>query len=138
MAQTMRLDKYLWAVRIFKTRSEAADAIKNNRVMVNDAFAKPSREIHVGEEISVRRQLVTYRYRIQALIANRQPAKNVSDYCINITPQSELDKLNIPKETVFVFREKGLGRPTKKDRRSIEAVMEDMYYDDEDFDDDEI
>lgn len=134
----MRLDKYLWAVRIFKTRSEAADAIKNNRVMVNDAFAKPSREIHVGEEISVRRQLVTYRYRIQALIANRQPAKNVPDYCINITPQSELDKLNIPKETVFVFREKGLGRPTKKDRRSIEAVMEDMYYDDEDFDDDEI
>ena len=101
----VRLDKYLWAVRIFKTRSDAADAIKNNRVT--------------------------------GLVSNRQPAKNVALYCENITPQSELDKLNIPRETIFVFRERGTGRPTKKERREIDAVMEGMFYDEDAFFDDD-
>ena len=132
------MDKYLWAVRIFKTRSDAADAIKNNRVTVGGAFAKPSREIKIGDKIEVRRNLVTYSYRVTGLVSNRQPAKNVALYCENITPQSELDKLNIPRETIFVFRERGTGRPTKKERREIDAVMEGMFYDEDAiFDDDE-
>ena len=126
----IRLDKYLWAVRIFKTRSDAADAIRNNRVLVNGSFAKPSREVKVGDTITVRRAMITYSYRVVGLIANRQPAKNVTDYCLNITPQSELDKLNAPRETIFVFRERGTGRPTKKERREIDALMDSMYYDD--------
>lgn len=133
----IRLDKYLWAVRIFKTRSDAADAIRNNRVTVNGAYAKPSREVKVGDEIAIRRTMVTYSYRVTGLVANRQPAKNVPDYCLNITPQSELDKLNMPRETIFVFRERGTGRPTKKERREIDSVMEGMFFDDEAFLDDE-
>ena len=135
--ESIRLDKYLWAVRIFKTRSDAADAIRNNKVTVNGAYAKPSRDVNVGERIEVKRNMVTYSYLVLDLIANRQPAKNVPLYCQNITPQSELDKLNVPRETIFVFRERGTGRPTKKERREIDAVMEEMYFDDDLFDEDD-
>lgn len=137
MSDRVRLDKYLWAVRIFKTRSDAADAIRNNKVTVNGAYAKPSREAKIGDRVEVKRAMITYTYLITELVANRQPAKNVPQYCQNITPQSELDKLNIPRETIFVFRERGTGRPTKKERREIDAVMEEMFFDDEAFFDDD-
>lgn len=137
MGDNVRLDKYLWAVRIFKTRSDAADAIRNNKVTVNGAYAKPSREAKIGDRVEVKRAMITYTYLITELVANRQPAKNVSQYCQNITPQSELEKLNIPRETIFVFRERGTGRPTKKERREIDAVMEEMFFDDEAFFDDD-
>ena len=138
MSDVIRLDKYLWAVRIFKTRSDAADAIRQNRVLVNDAYAKPSREVKVGDMISVRRERVHYSYKVLDLVSNRQPAKNVPMYCLNCTPQEELDKLNVPHETIFVFRERGMGRPTKKDRRNIDALMDGFFYDDSlDMEDDE-
>lgn len=132
----IRLDKYLWAVRIFKTRSDAADAIRQNRVLVNDAYAKPSREVKVGDKISVRRERVHYSYKVLDLVSSRQPAKNVPLYCLNTTPQEELDKLNVPHETIFVFRERGMGRPTKKDRRNIDALMDGFFVDD-DWDDED-
>ena len=135
--ESIRLDKYLWAVRIFKTRSDAADAIRNNKVTVNGAYAKPSREVKIGERIEVKRAMITYSYLVLDLVANRQPAKNVPLYCQNITPQSELDKLNIPRETIFVFRERGTGRPTKKERREIDAVMDEIFFDDDLYDDEE-
>lgn len=125
----VRLDKYLWAVRVFKTRSDAADAIRNNRVLVNNAYAKPSREVKQGDVIAVKRMPVTYQYKVLELVSSRQGAKNVPQYCLNITPQEELDKLTVPKETVFVFRERGMGRPTKKERREIDALMDGFYYD---------
>ena len=131
----VRLDKYLWAVRVFKTRSDAADAIRNNRVLVNDAYAKPSREVKEGDIISVKKMPVTYRYKVLELVSSRQGAKNVPQYCLNITPQEELDKLSVPRETVFVFRERGTGRPTKKERREIDALMDGFYIDDEDWED---
>ena len=138
MSDDIRLDKYLWAVRIFKTRSDAADAIRQNRVLVNDAYAKPSREVKVGDMISVRRERVHYSYKVLDLVSSRQPAKNVPMYCLNCTPQEELDKLNVPHETIFVFRERGMGRPTKKDRRNIDALMDGFFYDaDDDMTDDE-
>ena len=127
----IRLDKYLWAVRVFKTRSDAADAIRNNRVLVNDAYAKPSREVKEGDIISVKKMPVTYRYKVLELVSSRQGAKNVPQYCLNITPQEELDKLTVPRETIFVFRERGTGRPTKKERREIDALMEGFYFDEE-------
>ena len=110
----IRLDKYLWAVRVFKTRSDAADAIRQNRVTVNGSYAKPSREVKVGDMIGVRRERVNYSYKVLDLVSSRQPAKNVPLYCLNCTPQEELDKLNVPHETIFVFRERGTGRPTKR------------------------
>ena len=94
------------------------------------AYAKPSREVQVGDVIAIRKQIVTYQYRVKELVANRQPAKNVELYCENITPQTELDKLNIPRETIFVFRERGTGRPTKKERRDIDQMMEQFALDD--------
>ena len=127
----VRLDKYLWAVRIFKTRSDAADAVRNNKVTVNDAYAKPSREVKIGDRIAVRRQLVTYSYKVVDLVSSRQPAKNVPLYCLDTTPQEELDQLVAPRETVFVFRERGTGRPTKKERRELDDLMEGIFYDDE-------
>ena len=117
----IRLDKYLWAVRIFKTRSDAAEAIRNNRVTVNGGYCKPSREVREGDIVTVKRMPVVYTYKVTSLVSSRQSAKNVPDYCINITPQEELDKLTAPRETVFVFRERGTGRPTKKERREIDA-----------------
>lgn len=127
----VRLDKWLWAVRVFKTRSDAADAIRSNRVLVNDAYAKPSREVKEGDIISVKKMPVTYRYKVLELVSSRQGAKNVPQYCLNITPQEELDKLTVPRETIFVFRERGTGRPTKKERREIDALMDGFYFDEE-------
>ena len=128
----VRLDKYLLAVRVYKTRSDAADAIRNNRVMVNNAYAKPSREVQVGDIISVKKMPVTYSYKVLDLVSSRQGAKLVPQYCLNITPQEELDKLTTPRETIFVFRERGTGRPTKKERREIDALMDGMYFDEDD------
>jgi len=127
----IRLDKYLWAVRVFKTRSDAADAIRNNKVTVNGSYAKPSREVKVGDRIEVRRQQATWSYKVVDLVSSRQPAKNVPAYCLDVTPQEERDKLNVPRETVFVFRERGAGRPTKKERRELDSLMDGIYYDEE-------
>lgn len=126
----IRLDKYLWAVRIFKTRSDAADAVRNNKVTVNGSYAKPSREVKLGDVIAVRKQQVTYSYKVLDLVSNRQPAKNVPLYCLDITPQEELAKLNVPRETIFVFRDRGTGRPTKKERRELDSLMDGICYDD--------
>lgn len=126
----VRLDKYLWAVRVFKTRSDAADAIRNNRVLVNNAYCKPSREVRIGDIIAVKRTRMTNTYKVVDYVSSRQPAKNVPDYCLDITPQEELDKLNVPHETIFVFRDRGTGRPTKKERRELDSLMDGMFYDD--------
>ncbi len=128
----VRLDKYLWAVRLFKTRSDAAEAIRSNRVTANGAYCKPSRDVKIGETISIRKPLVTLSYKVLDEVSNRQPAKNVEQYILNVTPESELAKLQMPRETIFVVRDRGTGRPTKRDRRQIDELMESMEYDDED------
>ena len=126
----IRLDKYLWAVRIFKTRSDAADAVRNNKVTVNGSYAKPSREVKLGDVIAVRKQQVAYSYKVLDLVSSRQPAKNVPLYCLDVTPQEELAKLDVPRETIFVFRDRGTGRPTKKERRELDSLMDGICYDD--------
>lgn len=129
----VRLDKWLWAVRIFKTRSDAADACRTNKVLVNGSYVKPSREVRVGDTVTVKKMPVVYTYRVIALVSSRQPAKEVPNYAENLTPQEELDKLFVPKLTIFVQRDRGAGRPTKRERREIDSLMEEVYYD-EDFD----
>lgn len=131
-SSSVRLDKWLWAVRIFKTRSDAAEACRTNRVLVNDSYTKPSREVKVGDRISVRKGIITYSFIVVDLVSSRQPAKNVPSYAENVTPQSELDKLNVPRETIFISRDRGTGRPTKKERRDIDALMDSFDIDEDD------
>lgn len=126
---TVRLDKWLWAVRIFKTRSDAADACRTNKVLVNGSYVKPSREMRVGDTVTVKKMPVVYSYRVVALVSSRQPAKEVPNYAENLTPQEELDKLFVPKLTIFVQRDRGTGRPTKRERREIDSLMDEIYYD---------
>lgn len=128
MAETARIDKYLWAIRAYKTRSEAADACKGNKVKVEGVTVKPSRLVKVGEKIEFRKGAIQFTYRVKALIENRVGAKLVPDYAENLTPQTEIDKMKAPVETVFLSRDRGAGRPTKKERRDIDAIWDGLDY----------
>ena len=135
-----RVDKWLWAVRVFKTRSIAPDAVKKGRVEVNDVIVKPSRMLKVGDIVKVRKSPVTYSFRVIQLVQNRLGAKLVPEYMENITPQSELDILDMVRIAGFVDRRKGLGRPTKKEGRELEQFTSELWSDfddDIDLDDDE-
>jgi len=118
----VRIDKWLWSVRVFKTRSEAAEACKKGRVKVNSVEAKPSRDLRLNDIITVRKSPVVYTYRVVGIVSNRQPAKLVDQYAENITPQEELDKLNGNSLVITMTRDKGEGRPTKRDRRKIDDL----------------
>lgn len=126
MASTERIDKFLWCIRLFKTRTEATDACKGNKVKVEGAAVKPSREIRRGETLEIRKGAVQFKYKVVDFPPARVGAKLVSDYVENLTPQSELDKLNAPVETFFVRRDRGAGRPTKKDRRELDVVWDNL------------
>ncbi len=135
----VRIDKWIWAVRLFKTRTIASEACKKGRVMIGDTVVKPSRTVKVGDIVKVRKPPVTYSFRVIALTENRLGAKLVPDYAENITPKSELDLLDIVRISGFIDRRKGLGRPTKREGRELSRFTEQMYDDsgwDFDFDDD--
>ena len=121
-----RIDKYLWSIRVYKTRSDAAEACKSGRVKVNDMEAKASKDIKAEDIITVRKNLITYTLRIIEPIDKRQPAKLVPNYVENLTPQEELDKLSAPKESFFLYRERGMGRPTKKERRDMDELFDSL------------
>ena len=123
MTPEVRIDKFLWAIRVFKTRSEAAEACKTNKVYVNGSEAKSSRNVKGGDIITVRKGAIRYQYQVLTPIDKRQGAALVPQYALNITPQEELDKLNAPNETIFLKRDRGAGRPTKKERRDIEKLL---------------
>ncbi len=130
----VRIDKWLWAMRVFKTRTVATEACKKGRVMMGGVAVKPSRTIKVGDVIDVRKPPVTYSFRVKALAQNRLGAKLVPDYMENITPKSELDLLDIVKLSGFIDRRKGLGRPTKREGRELAQFTESMADDGWDFD----
>ena len=142
----VRIDKWLWAMRIFKTRTIATDACKKGRVTIGtvDAgvIAKPSRMIKVDDIIIVRKSPITYSFRVKALTENRLGAKLVPEYMDNITPQSQYDLLEVVKISGFIDRRKGLGRPTKREGRELakftqEAMDYGWDFDFDDLDDDE-
>lgn len=133
----VRIDKFLWAMRIYKTRSIAADACKNGRITMNGVQLKPSRTFHVGDTFSVRKGPITYTYRILQLCQNRLGAKLVPEYIRDITPKEQLELLELARLAGQSGRDRGTGRPTKKDRRDIEVFMSDAYLDEIDWDDDE-
>ena len=115
-----RVDKWLWAVRIFKTRSIATDACKKGRVAVGGTVVKPSRMIHVGDIVSVRKPPIEYSFRVIQLLGSRVGAKRVEEFMQNVTPREQYELLELQRVSGFVDRAKGLGRPTKKDRRDLE------------------
>ena len=123
---SVRIDKYLWAIRVFKTRSEATDACNGNKVQVAGVNAKPSKAVKAGDTVTVRKGAVQYTFRVLAPADKRMGAPLVPQYAENLTPETELDKLHAPKETFFVRRERGSGRPTKKERREMDALWEDL------------
>lgn len=130
--EEVRVDKYLWAIRAYKTRTEATDACKGGKIRANGADVKPSRNVKEGDVLTVRKGAVTYTYKIIRLTDKRQGAKNVPEYAENMTPESEIAKLRAPVETFFLKRDRGAGRPTKKDRRQMDALWDGLDYGDSD------
>ena len=126
MADSIRIDKYIWAIRCFKTRSEATEACKGNKVQIGGQPVKPSREVKVGDIIQVRKGPVQYTYKVLQLAENRMGAQLVPDFAENLTPESELARLKAPVETFFVRRERGTGRPTKQERRELDALWDEF------------
>ena len=129
MADT-RIDKYLWAIRAFKTRTDATDACKGGKVKVAGVNAKPSKEVKAGDVIQVKKGTVTFTYKVLQPLERRVGAKLVPEYALNMTPEAELEKLRAPVETFFITRDRGAGRPTKKDRREIEEAWDAIDFND--------
>ncbi|MBQ9287107.1 MAG: RNA-binding S4 domain-containing protein [Bacteroidaceae bacterium] len=133
-----RLDKWLWAARIFKTRTIAADACKKGRVMIGGIQQKPSKMIKEGEVIQVRKPPVTYSFKVLKCIQNRVGAKLVPEVLENVTTPDQYELLEMNRISGFVNRARGMGRPTKKDRRDLDDFITPIYLDDEfDWDEDD-
>ncbi len=136
-----RIDKWLWAVRIFKTRTIAAEACKKGRISINGTQVKPSRMIKPGEVIQVKKPPITYSFKVLQTIEKRVGAKLVQEMLENVTTPDQYELLEMNKISGFVDRARGTGRPTKKERRSLDKFNTPEYLDDLDFefdfDDDE-
>lgn len=138
--ETARLDKWLWAARIFKTRTVAANACKNSRVMKGNVSLKPSSTVKIGDVISVKKPPIVYSFKILNCIEQRVGAKYVVDVYENVTDAKQYELLEMSRISGFIDRARGTGRPTKKERRALDSFAEpvtfgfDGEYDDEDFD----
>jgi ribosome-associated heat shock protein Hsp15 len=120
----IRIDKFLWSVRIYKTRSIASDECRKGRIVINDVQVKPSRIVLKNEIITVKKPPVNYSYRVIDPIENRVGAKLVSQFIEDITPDEEKFKLELGQTGGIVYRDKGTGRPTKKERRQIDRIRD--------------
>ena len=124
--KNIRIDKFLWSVRIYKTRSIASDECRKWRILINDIHVKPSRSVLKNEIITVKKPPVIYSYRVIEPIENRVAAKLVEQFIEDITPVEEKAKLDIKQAVGIVYRDKGTGRPTKKERRLIDKITDDL------------
>ena len=129
-----RIDKWMWAVRIFKTRTIAAEACKKGRISINGAQAKASRTVKPGDVIQVRKPPVTYSFKVLQAIEKRIGAKLVAEVMENVTTADQYELLEMSRVSGFIDRSKGLGRPTKKDRRNLDEFTTPEFMDDFDFD----
>ncbi|KGF50294.1 RNA-binding S4 domain-containing protein [Prevotella disiens] len=137
MNEVARIDKWLWAARIFKTRSIASDACKNGRVTIKGINVKPSHTIKVGDVISVKKPPITYSFEVLKPIESRVGAKLVPEVYKNVTDAKQYELLEMSRISGFIDRARGTGRPTKKDRRQIDAFVEPAMFGFDDFDDDD-
>lgn len=133
-AQEVRIDKWMWATRIFKTRTIASEACKKGRVMINNISVKPSRMIKVGDILQIRKPPVTYSFKVLALTEKRMGAKLVPEFLENVTTPDQYEILELDRINGFVNRAKGTGRPTKRDRRELDTFTMPEFIDDFDFD----
>ena len=129
-----RLDKWLWAARIFKTRSIAADACKNGRVTIGGVKQKASKMIKEGDIIEVRKPPITYSFKVLKAIQNRVGAKLVPEVLENVTAKEQLELLEMNRIGGFIGRARGTGRPTKKERRELDDFIQPAFFGDFDFD----
>ncbi|MGQ9620462.1 MAG: RNA-binding S4 domain-containing protein [Bacteroidales bacterium] len=127
-AENIRIDKFLWSVRLFKSRRLASEACKKGKIMVNNTQAKSSRTVAVKDIITVRRPPITFTYEVKELINNRISAKMVHKYIEDLTPEEERIKLLAISRPVHGIRSKGAGRPTKKERREIDNLFDSDSY----------
>lgn len=132
--EEVRIDKWLWAVRIFKTRTIAVEACKKGRVMIDDVTIKPSRNVRAGDVIQVRKPPVTYSFRVLALADKRMGAKMVPQFMENVTSPDQYELLELNKISGFVDRQRGTGRPTKKERRDLDQFAGSIDPDEFDWD----
>lgn len=128
-----RIDKWLWAVRLYKTRTLAAAACKRGQVMMNGVTLKPSRTVREGDVVSVRKPPVTYTFRVRQAIEKRVGAKLVSDVLENITPREQYEILELSRISGFIDRARGTGRPTKKERRDLDEFTMPEFFDESAF-----
>jgi ribosome-associated heat shock protein Hsp15 len=124
MSENTRVDKWLWAVRVFKTRSQATEACKKGHVSIGGLQVKPSREIHPGEVVKVRILQIIRSYKVLELAEKRMSAKLATGFVQDVTPPEELEILEMQKNMRWITRDRGTGRPTKKDRRDLEDLFE--------------
>lgn len=127
-SKPIRIDKFLWSVRIFKTRSIASDECRKGRILINDIQVKPSRTVTRDEIIIVKKPPVTFSYRVIEPIENRVSAKLVSQFIEDITSEEERHKLDFRKAGGTIYRDKGSGRPTKKERRLIDKLKDESNF----------
>ena len=137
MSEQARIDKWLWAVRIYKTRSIAAEACKKGHISIGERSVKPAHMVRVGDIVNVKKSPITYSFRVLKAAENRVGAKLVPELMENITPQEQYEILEMSKISGFIGRLRGTGRPTKKERRDIDALMDGFYFDDGAFIDDD-
>lgn len=121
----MRIDKYLWCVRYYKTRSIASEACKKGHITVNGQAAKPSREVFPTDKVTLRKDQIVYKLEVLDIPLNRVGAKLVAIYCKDVTPQEAFEHLELLKLSKEHYRARGTGRPTKKDRRDMDGYLED-------------
>lgn len=119
-----RLDKYVWSVRLAKTRSQAADAISKGKVKLNGENVKPAKDVKVGDEINVIKHTATFSYKVLNMLDRRVGAKLVPDYLLDITPEEEIEKLKVFQISQKSYRAHGTGKPSKKDRRDLDDFLE--------------
>ncbi|NLI71668.1 MAG: RNA-binding S4 domain-containing protein [Bacteroidales bacterium] len=129
----IRIDKWLWAVRLYKTRSLAAEACKKGKVLVQNVQVKPSRIVKVGDIIQVRKNPVLYSYKVLALPKNRMNAKLVPQYMEDVTTPDQQELIELGKIATKMGRPRGTGRPTKKERRDLEKFFELYFLDDDEY-----
>lgn len=118
----VRIDKWLWAVRIFKTRNQATTACKKGKILIKNKPVKPSRIINIDDIVVIKKLPVVYTYRVKELLEKRVAARQVNQYIEDLTSDEELKKLKIRQVQNFIIREKGMGRPTKKERRTLDRL----------------
>ena len=124
MTKDIRIDKWVWAVRIYKTRSQATDACRKGHISIGDITVKPSRMVHVDEIVKVRKSPITRSFKILALAEKRMSAKLVFDFMEDVTPAEEVELQEMQKNMKWISRDRGTGRPTKKDRREIDDFFD--------------